>query len=256
MTTALPIILATLLGACVGSFLNVVVHRLPRGESVVRPRSRCPGCERRLAAWENVPVVSWLALRGRCRGCGAPIAIRYPLVEAGTALLYGGVVAAKGLEAETILALAFVTALIPAALIDLDHQIIPNRIMAVAAIVGILLAALLAPGTLPTRLLAALAAGGPLFALVMLHPRGMGMGDAKLAGVMGLYLGWAVAPAMLIGFALGAVIGVAIVMRHGLSARKHAVPFGPFLAAGAVAAIFVGEPLVDWYLTSFFDAGS
>lgn len=242
---------AGLFGLIVGSFLNVVAHRLPQGGSLVKPRSACPHCATPVRPYDNVPVLSWLLLRGRCRDCGAPIGVRYPLVEAGTALLWLAVVAAHhGDTTKLVLGLVLVTFLVPLALIDFDHKILPNRITGPAALVGLALGFALDPAGEPERLLAAAIAGGSIGLVALLMPQGMGMGDAKLLGVMGLYLGAAVAPAALIALVSGTLVGIVIVARLGVSAgRKTAVPFGVFLAFGAVLAIFVGDPMLDWYLT-------
>jgi leader peptidase (prepilin peptidase) / N-methyltransferase len=243
--------IAGLFGLIVGSFLNVVAHRLPAGASLIKPGSACPGCGTPVRPYDNVPVLSWVLLRGRCRDCGDPIAARYPLVEAGTALLWVAVVAAHHADTtKLVLGLVLVTFLVPLALIDLDHKILPNRITGPAAVVGLALGFALDPAGEPERLLAAATAGGSIGLIALLMPSGMGMGDAKLLFVMGLYLGAAVAPAMLIALVSGTAVGVVIVARLGVAAgRKTAVPFGVFLALGAVMAIFVGDPMLDWYLT-------
>jgi leader peptidase (prepilin peptidase) / N-methyltransferase len=243
---------AALFGAAIGSFLNVVVWRLPRGESLVRPRSRCPRCETPIRPWHNVPVVSWLALRGRCADCAAPIPARYPLVEAATAALYAGVVAATGADRDAILGLLLVSALVPIALIDLDHRRIPNVITGPAALAAVAALAVLNPGALPGHLLAGALAAGAFFVVALVAPGGMGMGDVKLAGVLGLYLGRAVAPALFIALLAGSAVGVVIATRRGVAAaRKTKVPFGPFLALGGVAGVLVGTQLVGWYLSTF-----
>jgi leader peptidase (prepilin peptidase)/N-methyltransferase len=243
---------AGLLGAVVGSFLNVVAWRLPRGESLMRPRSRCPHCETPIRPWHNVPVVAWLALRGRCADCAAPIPVRYPLVEAATAALYVAVVAATGADRDAVLGLLLVSALVPITLIDLDHRIIPNAITAPAAVVAVAATALLQPHHLPERLLAGAVAGGALLAVALAKPGGMGMGDVKLAGVLGLFLGRAVAPAMFLALLAGSAAGIVIASRRGVAAaRKTAVPFGPFLSLGGVAGVLVGAQLVTWYAATF-----
>ena len=243
---------AGVLGAVVGSFLNVVVWRLPRGESLVHPRSRCPRCETPIRPWHNVPVVSWLALRGRCADCAAPIPARYPLVEAATAALYAGVVAATGADRNAILGLLLVSALVPIALIDLDHRRIPNVITGPAALAAVAALAVLNPGALPGHLLAGALAAGAFFVVALVAPGGMGMGDVKLAGVLGLYLGRAVAPALFIALLAGSAVGAVIATRRGVAAaRKTKVPFGPFLALGGVAGVLVGTQLVGWYLSTF-----
>jgi leader peptidase (prepilin peptidase)/N-methyltransferase len=249
---ALAIAFAAVVGLIVGSFLNVVIHRLPAGESLTHPRSRCPSCATQLRAIDNIPVVSWLALRGKCHHCGAPISARYPLVELTTGALYAAVVASQDDAVRIVLGLLLVTALVPIALIDLDHRIIPNRITGAAAIAAVIAIAALDSDFLPEAAIAAAAGGGFFFIAAVLYPRGMGMGDVKLAGVLGLYLGRAVAPAILIALVAGVVLGAAIIARKGAKeGRKTAVPFGPFLALGGMVAFFVGNELVDAYLDTF-----
>lgn len=252
MDQAATTIFLSLFGLLIGSFLTVVAYRVPRGESVVGGRSHCPSCGAQIAARDNVPVLSWLALRGRARCCGAPISPRYPLTELMTACLYGATVLVLwGNAGEVALGLAFVTMLMAITLTDLERRLIPNRILLVGAIVGVLLAAAVDPGSLPERAIAAAAAGGLLFAVALAYPRGMGLGDVKLAAVMGLYLGRSVAPALLIAFAAGSLVGLALIARHGAAARKRAVPFGPFLAVGGIVGLLAGPEIVDWYLSAF-----
>jgi leader peptidase (prepilin peptidase)/N-methyltransferase len=241
-----------LFGLLIGSFLTVVAYRAPRGESVVGGRSHCPACGAQIAAYDNVPVISWSLLRGRARCCGAAISPRYPLTELAAGALYAATVLVLwGDAGQVALGLAFVTMLLAITLTDLERRIIPNKILLVGAIVGVALAAATDPGSLPERAMAVAAAGGLLFAVALAYPRGMGMGDVKLAAVMGLYLGRFVAPALLIAFAAGSLVGLALIARHGAEARKRAVPFGPFLAFGGVAGLLVGDQLVDWYLSTF-----
>lgn len=239
-------------GLILGSFLTVVAYRVPRGESVVGGRSRCPACGERIAAYDNVPVVSWLLLRGRARCCGAPISPRYPLTEltlgalfAATALVFAGE------PAELLLGLVFVSTLVAVTLTDLERRVIPNKILLVAAGLGVAIAAAGDPGSLPERAIAAAAAGGLLFAAALAYPRGMGLGDVKLAATMGLFLGRDVAPAILVALLAGSLVGLAIIARHGAAARKRAIPFGPFLALGGVVGLLAGGELVDWYLDAF-----
>jgi leader peptidase (prepilin peptidase) / N-methyltransferase len=249
---ALPAGAALVLGLLIGSFLNVVAWRLPRGESLVRPRSKCPACGVQLGALDNVPLLSWLVLRGRCRRCGDPISARYPIVEAATAALYVAVVLAADGTRELVLGLLLVTFLVPIALIDLDHRRIPNVLTGPAALAALVAIALLEPAFLPEALVAGAAAGGFFLLAAVLHPKGMGMGDVKLAGVLGLYLGRAVAPSLLIALAAGVLVGAAIIARKGAAeGRRTAVPFGPFLALGAVAGLLAGDELVDAYLARF-----
>jgi leader peptidase (prepilin peptidase)/N-methyltransferase len=234
-------------GAAIGSFVNVVAYRLPRRESIVKPRSRCPGCGKQIAAYDNVPVVSWALLRGHCRACGTTIPVRYPLVEAATAILFVIVGLKVGFKLELLPALALVFTLVTAAAIDLEHRIVPNRLIAPAAVAAIGLWAVADPGRLPENLIAGGAAGTFLLVAALAYPAGMGMGDVKLAAVMGLFLGRSVAPALFVGFAAGAVVGIAIVLARGAEARKQGVPFAPFLALGGIIAQLYGPDLIDWY---------
>jgi len=243
--------LAAVLGAVIGSFLNVVAYRLPRGESLATPASRCPSCETPIKPYDNVPVLAWLWLRGRCRSCGEPISIRYPLVEAVTAALCAGVVLADGVTASAALGIVLVLVLVPIALIDLDRQIIPNAITGPAAILAVVVGSAFDLGGEPERLIAGAAAGGFLLLALLAYPRGMGMGDVKLAAVMGLFLGGAVGPAVLIALLSGVLVGGAIMARVGVVVgRRTKVPFGPFLALGGVASIFAGDTLIGAYLSA------
>ena len=243
---------AAFIGALFGSFFNVVAYRLPRGESLSRPRSRCPGCDTPIKPYDNVPIVSWLALRGKCRACGTGISPRYPLVEAGTAVLCGLVVLAKGFDEDAVLPLVFVLLMVPVTLIDLDHRIIPNKLMIVGAVVAPALVLWLDPDAIAEHLIAGAAAGGFFLLAVLAYPRGMGVGDIKLAAVMGLFLGRAVGPAVFIALVSGTLVGALIMARKGVAeGRKTAVPFGPFLALGGVVALFVGDAMVDLYLGTF-----
>jgi len=240
------------LGLVLGSFLNVVAHRLPRRESIVTPRSRCPSCETPVASYDNIPVLSWLLLRGRCRHCQSSISARYPLIEAGTAALLVLVLVVLGAGEHLWLALPFVALLVAVAAIDLEHRIIPNRLLAPAAAYALVAGLAVDPGGVPEQLIAGLGAGGFLLAAALAYPGGMGMGDVKLAGVMGLFLGRAVAPALLVGMVAGALVGAVIIARKGArEGRKTAVPFGPFLALGGVVALLAGDDIVGWYADNF-----
>jgi leader peptidase (prepilin peptidase)/N-methyltransferase len=236
-----------LLGATIGSFLNVVIHRLPAGQSLVKPRSRCPSCERPIAPYDNVPVFSWLLLRGRCRGCGQPISARYPLVELVTALLFAAIALVRGLDADLLLELPFAAMLVAVAGIDLQHRIVPNRILLPVAVWGVAGAALVRTGDLPELLAAGAGAFAFLLVAALVHPAGMGMGDVKLAGVMGLYLGVSVVPALVVAFLSGSIVGLAIMARRGTSARKQGVPFAPFMALGGMVGLLAGQELVQLY---------
>jgi leader peptidase (prepilin peptidase) / N-methyltransferase len=239
-------------GLMAGSFLTVVAHRVPRGESIVGPRSRCPACGAQIAAYDNVPVFSWLLLRGRARCCGAPISARYPLTELVTALLFAATVLVLWDDpGEIALGLVFVSTLVAVTLTDLEGKIIPNKILLVATVLGVAIAAVSDPGSLPERAAAAAAAGGLLFLAALAYPRGMGLGDVKLAAVMGLFLGRDVGAALLVALLAGSLIGLGIMAREGAAARKRGIPFGPFLALGGVVGLLVGSELTDWYLGTF-----
>jgi leader peptidase (prepilin peptidase) / N-methyltransferase len=240
------------LGLLIGSFLNVVAYRLPRGESLAMPASRCAGCDTPIKPYDNVPVFSWLLLRGRCRSCGTAIAWRYPLVELTTAVLMALTVIVVGTNEDVWLGLAFVLLLVPVTVIDIDFRIIPNKLMAAGAVVALVILAITQPDAIPEHLIAAFAAGGFLLLAAIAYPAGMGMGDVKLAFVMGLFLGREVGVAMLVGLLAGSIVGAAIIVRKGAAeGRKTAIPFGPFLAFGGIVGLLAGEPVLDWYVGTF-----
>jgi leader peptidase (prepilin peptidase)/N-methyltransferase len=243
---------AGVLGAIFGSFLNVVAYRLPRHESLVTPASRCPTCEAPVKPYDNIPIVSWLLLRGRCRSCAAAISPRYPLVEALTAALCVAAVLTHESAVGIAMSVVVILLVIPAALIDLEHRIIPNRLNALGAVLALVIGLALDPGGEPERLIAAAAAGGFLLVAALAYPGGMGMGDVKLAAVLGLLLGRAVAPAVLVALLTGVFFGVFVIARKGQrEGRKTAVAFGPFLALGALVAVFAGQAMVDLYVNHF-----
>jgi leader peptidase (prepilin peptidase)/N-methyltransferase len=243
---------AGVFGAIFGSFLNVVAYRLPRHESLIAPASRCPKCGTPVKPYDNIPILSWLLLRGHCRSCSAAISPRYPLVETITAALCVGAVLAHDSAVGVALSLVTILLVIPAALIDLEHRIIPNRLTALGAILALVIGVALDPSGEPERLIAGVAAGGFLLLAVLAYPGGMGMGDVKLAAVLGLLLGQSVAPAVLIALVSGVLVGVLVIARKGARAgRKTAVPFGPFLALGALVSVFAGQSMVDLYVNHF-----
>jgi leader peptidase (prepilin peptidase) / N-methyltransferase len=239
------------LGLVIGSFLNVVAYRLPRGESLVAPPSHCPGCDTPIKPWDNIPLLSWLFLRGRCRSCGERISPRYPLVEVITGLLFAGLVVDRGLTDDLAVLLPFAAMLVAVADIDLEHRIVPNKILLPMAVYGIAASAVVRTDMLPELLIAGASAFTFLLVAALIHPKGMGMGDVKLAGVMGLYLGAAIAPAMVIAFLSGSLVGIAVMLRHGAQGRKRGVPFAPFLAVGGVVGMLAGTQLVDLYINHF-----
>jgi leader peptidase (prepilin peptidase)/N-methyltransferase len=254
--TALLAASSGLLGLLVGSFLNVVVWRVPRGESLVSPPSHCPRCETPIKPYDNVPVLSWLLLRGRCRACGERIAARYPLVELATGVLFAALAVRIGADWALPAFLYLGAICVALGLIDLDTKRLPNAITLPSYVVGIVLlggAALLEDDT--RAFVTALAGMAALYAiyflLVFAYPAGMGFGDVKLAGVLGLYLGylgWAEwFTGWLLGFLLGGLFGVAALATRKAS-RKSQVPYGPFMIAGALLAVFLGRQIADAYL--------
>jgi leader peptidase (prepilin peptidase)/N-methyltransferase len=252
------LVLLTVFGLAVGSFLNVVVHRVPRRESLVAPGSHCPRCDAPIRAWHNVPVLGWLVLRGRCADCGTPISPRYPLVELGTGLVFAAIAWRLG-QLHLLSALPaylwFAGIGIALALIDLEVRRLPNAIVFPSYPVVVVLLATSAAWqhdwwSLVRACLGALALFAFYFVLVLMHPAGMGWGDVKLSGVVGLVLAYLSWTALLVGafagFLLGAVVGVAV-MATGRGGRKTALPFGPFMIAGALLAIFIASPIATWY---------
>lgn len=243
------LILSFVGGLVAGSFVTAVAHRVPRGISIAGPRSVCTACGAQVAAYDNVPVLSWVALRGRARCCGASISPRYPLTELALGAFYAVTVAVYWDEpAEAVIGLVFVTMLAAVTLTDLEQRIIPNKILIAGAIVCVAIAAPTDPAGLPERAIAGAAAGGVFFLVALAYPAGMGLGDVKLAATMGLFLGRAVAPAILAALLIGSFVGVALIARHGSGARKMAIPFGPFLALGGVIGLLAGDQLIDLYL--------
>jgi leader peptidase (prepilin peptidase)/N-methyltransferase len=233
-------------GLALGSFLNVVAARVPLRRSIVSPGSACMSCGQRIAWYDNVPLVSWVVLRGRCRHCRAVIPWVYPVVEATTALLFAGCILAFGVTLDALVAAFFCAVLVVVSATDLAHRIIPNRVVVPAAAVVLLAQTLLHPS--PEWALAALGAGGFLLVAAVAYPGGMGMGDVKLALLMGAMLGRTVSVALMFGMLLALVPSAALLVRHGSAARKMGIPFGPFLALGSVLALFWGERLLDGYL--------
>jgi leader peptidase (prepilin peptidase)/N-methyltransferase len=248
---------AAVLGLAIGSFLNVVIWRVPRGESVLRPPSACPLCGHRIRARDNVPILGWLLLRGRCRDCHNPISVRYPLVEAATGVLFAAIAARSGLDWELPAYLYFAALGLALALIDLDTKRLPDVLtksawLVTAALLGLAAALGHHPGALLRATVAAAAVGTFYFLVWFLYPAGMGFGDVKLAPTVGAFLGWisygVTVTGVFLGFVYGAVIGIAF-MALGKAGRKSKVPFGPFIVAGALTGIFVGQRLADAYVS-------
>jgi leader peptidase (prepilin peptidase)/N-methyltransferase len=234
-------------GLALGSFLNVVAARVPLRRSVVTPASACMSCGTELEARDNVPIVSYAFLRGRCRHCSARIPLRYPVVELVTAVLIAACVFAFGLTAQAALAAFFCAVLVAISAVDLEHRIVPNRIVLPATALLLPLHAIVDPS--PQWALGALGASLFLFLAVLAYPAGMGMGDVKLALFMGAMLGKTVAVALMVGMVSALVPALFLLVRHGSKARKMGIPFAPFLALGSLVALFFGDQLLDGYLT-------
>jgi leader peptidase (prepilin peptidase)/N-methyltransferase len=235
-------------GLALGSFLNVVAARVPLRRSLVWPPSACMACGNQIRWYDNVPLLSYALLRGRCRNCKARIRLVYPAVELLTALLLAGCVLAFGLTAKAAIAAFFCAVLVAVSAIDLEHRIIPNRIVLPATVV--VLVANTARELSPEWTLAALGASGFLFAAALAYPAGMGMGDVKLALLMGAALGRTVSVALMAGLLAAMVPGLVLIARHGAKARKMGIPFGPFLALGSVVALFWGREILDAYFST------
>jgi leader peptidase (prepilin peptidase)/N-methyltransferase len=235
-------------GLALGSFLNVVAARVPLRRSIVRPPSACMSCGEQINWYDNLPLLSYALLRGRCRHCQARIPLLYPGVELATALLVAGCVLAFGLTAEAAIAAFFCAVLVAVSAIDLEHRIIPNRIVLPATVV--VLVANTARDLSPEWAIAALAGSGFLLAAALVYPAGMGMGDVKLALLMGAALGRTVPAALMVGMLAAMVPSLVLFAKHGSKARKMGIPFGPFLAIGSVVALFWGHDLIEAYLST------
>jgi leader peptidase (prepilin peptidase)/N-methyltransferase len=234
-------------GLALGSFLNVVAARVPLRRSIVKPGSACMSCGHELAWYDNLPIVSYVVLRGRCRSCSAHIALRYPAVELVTALLFAACFWKFGATGTAAVAAFFCLTLVAVSATDLEHRIIPNRIVVPAGVLVLVANTALHPS--PRWAIAAFGASGFLLAAALAYPAGMGMGDVKLAFLMGAALGSSVTVAMFVGMLAALVPGIVLIARHGKAARKMGVPFGPFLALGSVVGLFAGPWLLHLYFS-------
>jgi leader peptidase (prepilin peptidase)/N-methyltransferase len=254
---ALDLIAAVLFGGLIGSFLNVCIHRLPLKESLLWPRSRCPGCAAMITWYDNLPVLSYVMLRGRCRACRRRISWRYPLVEILNAAGYGLIVWRFGLSASAFTYLLLWSVLIVISFIDLDHMIIPDRITIPGMVLGLVAGTLLLPNWWDS-LLGFLVGGGILYFMAWVSPylfgkEGMGGGDIKLLAMIGAFLGWV--PAILtifLGSVVGSIVGITLMGVRAMNREARLsfdkpLPFGPFLSVGAVVAIFYGQQILAWY---------
>jgi len=246
---------AAALGSIIGSFLNVCIYRLPRGRSIVWPASACPHCQRPLSWFENIPVVSYLVLRGRCRTCQGPISVRYPIVEALTAVMFAAGWWFYGPSPLLVSRLLFGCALIVLFAIDLEHHLLPNVITLPGVVAGFLLSLVTEPGWMASLIGIALG-GGILFAIAEVyyrirHEEGLGMGDVKMLAMIGAFIGWKLTlVTLMMASVAGSAIGL-LMMATGRGGMKYALPFGTFLALGAAFAAVAGPGLLDWYLGQF-----
>lgn len=255
MTIPLEILLfAFAFGLCIGSFLNVCIYRLPESMSIIRPPSSCPQCKNPIRFYDNVPVISYLLLRGRCRNCQTPISIRYPLIELLTGLCAAGVVLKFGLTLESLIYFTFVATLITITFIDIDHQIIPD-VISLPGIVLFFIASFGVPAvTVKEAVIGILIGGGSLYVVALAYAlikkrEGMGGGDIKLLAMIGALLGWqGVLFTLFVSSLVGTITGILVMLRKGGNMRL-AIPFGPFLSIGAVLYVFYGPAIVRWYLT-------
>ncbi len=245
--TAYWAFVAGLLGLALGSFATVVASRWPAEQSLVSPRSHCTTCDRTLSPLEMIPVLSWLALRGRCRGCGEGVSWRYPAIEAASGILAALAIITFGPTWEGLAAALLGVALVPVVVVDLEHRLIPSIIVFPVFVLALGATIMADPSRWWVPVAAALGAFAFFYVLWFLYPSGMGRGDANLALLLGAVLGASVLPALFVAFALGATLGVALLARFGAQARKMAVPFGPFLAAGALVALWFGPSMIGWY---------
>ena len=236
-------------GLAIGSFLNVVAARVPRKRSIVTPASACMSCGHELSWYENIPVVSWLALRGKCKGCGAKIGVVYPAVELVTALLIAASFFAFGWSGTAFVASFFCATLVVISATDLSHRIVPNVVVLPATVVVLVAMTVLHPSV--EWVLGAFGASLFFFIAAVAHPKGLGMGDVKLALLLGAMLGRTVPVALMIGMLSALIPSIVLFARHGAAARKMKIPFAPFLALGGVVGLFFGDDVLDAYLTAF-----
>jgi len=236
-----------LLGMVVGSFLNVVIHRLPSRESVISPGSHCPRCDHPIRWYHNIPVVGWLVLRGTCHDCGEPISWRYPAIEGLTGIIFVVAYLVYGVQARTLLVMVFLAGLVAITFIDLDHFIIPDRIVLPGAVVGLAASVALEPERWWVYVVAAFGGAGFLLILGLVWAGGMGMGDVKMALMMGAFLGASTIVALFVAFLVGGV-GGAILLAARIKGRKDRLPFGPYLAFGSLIAVLAGPQMLDLYL--------
>ena len=241
------VVVVGILGLIIGSFLNVVIHRVPIRQSIVWPSSKCPSCGEPIKSFDNLPVLSYLILRGRCRNCKMRISPRYPLVEALTGLLFGLAAYEFGLSLSLVWALVLISVLVALAGTDLEHRLLPNAIVVPAAVVGLALSVVRDPSGWWIYPVSTVGIAAGLFALALAYPGGMGMGDVKMGGMLGAFLGLYAALAVFVGALVGALEG-GVLMAMGTIQRRSALPFGLFLALAGIFTLFLGQEVWDWYL--------
>jgi len=252
MTTYTTELLIFIFGLCIGSFLNVCIYRLPQSKSIVHPRSMCPNCGALIHFYDNIPILSYIILRGKCRQCKAPISLRYPIIEFTSGLFAAGVFIKYGITFEAVIYYAFIAALLVITFIDIDHQIIPDVITLPGIPVFFIAGFALPDITVVESILGIFIGGGSLFLIAWLyhlltHKEGMGGGDIKLLAMMGAIIGWqGVLFTIFVASAIGTVSGLLLMLKNRKT-MKLAIPFGPFLAIGGTAYIFLGPQLIAWY---------
>lgn len=244
------VFIAVLFGLVVGSFLNVVIHRVPLRQSIAWPGSQCPQCAAPIKSFDNVPLLSYLLLRGKCRNCGARISPRYPLVEALTGALFGIAAYRYGVSLELVSALVLIGVLVALAGTDLEHRLLPNAIVFPATVVGLVLSVALEPSRWWVYVASTIGVAGALFALAIARPGGMGMGDVKMGGMLGAFLGLYALLAVFLGALLGALVA-GVLLATGRMQRRTALPFGVFLAVAGVLVSFVGPRIWGSYSQLF-----
>jgi leader peptidase (prepilin peptidase) / N-methyltransferase len=252
MSSPFVLALAAVLGLVMGSFLNVCIHRLPRRESIVRPRSRCPACGKPLEWFDNIPVIGWIVLGGRCRYCRAPISVRYPIVELASAAAAVAIVWLTPPGPLLVSRLILAAALIVLFFVDLEHRLLPNVVTVSGIVVGFLFSLIAPPGPIQS-LIGIVVGGGILLAIagayyVLRRLEGMGMGDVKMLAMIGAFLGWqSVIVTLILSSFIGSIAGIALLLTRGAGLR-HALPFGSFLAIAAFVSMLAGDVIVPWYL--------
>ena len=247
MINILYYFLFTIVGLIIGSFLNVLIYRLPRNISIVKPSSFCPKCNKKIAFYDNIPFFSYIFLMGKCRNCGSKIPIRYPIVEVLTAFLFALNYYFFNISLTCLSGIIFTSALIAVSFIDIDFQIIPNQIVLPLTLVGVALSIIINPSKWWVILSFSAGAFLFMFLITLIYPKGMGMGDVKLSLMCGAFLVQKIVPGLFIGFLAGSLFGVIMIIIKKKK-LKQAIAFGPFISLGALTALFLGDKIISWYL--------